>query len=443
MAAATTFSGLASGIDSAALIKSMVSVAKQPITRLETKKTTNNAVSKKLTDIKSKLTALQTAAKTLDTRKETLVNKATSSDDKVLTVSTTGGASLGSFSLTVDKMAKAERTYSNGFASSSQPGLFPDDDFTIQVGSGTPASISVVASDTLESIAGKINAANVGVTAGLVYDGKDYKLQVNSNTTGTDSAITFGGVGATNLGLDDPANEFQSAQNARVLLDNLVIESQKNSITSAIPGVTLNVVKEGTVDVNIDRDPEGLKTKVDAFVKAYNDVMTTMNAEFAYTGTQKSNSLSGDSTLRSVQTDMRAIVSQDFSGLSSSFGALGAIGIAVGRDGTLSVDQDKLTKAVNSDYEGVGSILAGNGVDKGLTTQLIDKIEPYVQADGAISSRIKNLSQRNRDVDTQVARMQTRIDKYEESLTRQYASLEKLVSGLNSQGSALSAMLSS
>ncbi len=442
--ATTTFSGLASGIDSASLIKSMLSVAKQPMTRLQTKQTTNNTMSKKFTDIKAKMTALQTAAKALDTRSEAMVNKATSSNDKVATVTTAGGGTLGSFDITVTQPAKAQRNYSDGFASSTQAGLFTIGDLTLQVGSGGPVTVDVTNGDTLSTVASKINAANLGVTAGLVYDGSLYRLQVSANKTGTDNTVVFSNPASVGLGLTSIANLYQPAQNALVKVDNIDVVSQSNTVTSAIPGVTLSVLDAGTSKITIDRDPEGLKTKLEAFTKAYNDVMTAMNTEFASSGTQKAaGSLSGDSSLRSAQSDLRSLMTQSLEALNASFPSIGAMGISVSRDGTLSVDSEKLKTAVNTDYESVTSVLSGLGSEQGLMGQLVDALDPYVRADGVITNRINNLATRNRDIDTQISRQQVRLDKYEEQLQRQFASLESLMSGLQSQGSALTSIINS
>lgn len=440
----TTFSGLASGIDSAALIKSMVTLASQPVVRLQTKQTVNTTMSKKFTDIKSKMVALQTAAKTLDTRSEAMVNKATSSDDKVVAVTTAGGASLGKFNIVVTSIAKAERTYSNPIAASDQSGLFGNGTLSIQVGSGSAVNIAVDTQDTLSSVASKINAANGGVTAGLVFDGSNYRLQVSGNESGVSKAITFGEVGGLSLGLSVQANQFQAASNAVLTIDDIPVQSATNSVTSAIPGVTINVVAPGTAALDIGRDPDGLKTKVDAFVSAYNDVMKVMNTEFASVGTQKAaGSLSGDSTLRGAQTDLRGLMTKNLSGLSASFATLGAMGIAVQRDGTLTVDAEKLKSAVAKDYEGVTSVFTGKGAVSGMMAQVVEKIDPYIRADGAISSRITNLATRNRDLDTQVTRLQTRLDKYEEQLQRQFSQLESLMSSLQTQGQSLSSIMSS
>jgi flagellar hook-associated protein 2 len=314
----------------------------------------------------------------------------------------------------------------------------------MQVGSGDPVTLDITGSDTLSTVASKINAANAGVTAGLVYDGSAYRLQVSANKTGTDNAIVFSDAAAVGLGLTKVANRFQQAQNAVLKVDNIDVVSQTNTITSAIPGVTLNVADAGTSKITIDRDPEGLKTKLEAFTKAYNDVMTTMNTEFASAGGQKAaGTLSGDSTLRSAQSDLRSLMTQSLAALNSAFPSVGAMGISVSRDGTLSVDSEKLKTAVNKDYESVTSVLSGLGAEQGLMAQLVAKLDPYVRADGAITNRINNLATRNRDIDTQVSRQQVRLDKYEEQLQRQFASLESLMSGLQSQGSALTSIINS
>jgi len=438
----TTFSGLASGIDSAALIKSMVATASQPITRLSKQQNTNLQISSKFTDFKTKLTALQTAAQAMDTRREAMINKPTSADANVLTVSSAGGASLGTFEVTVTSSAKAERTYSNPVTDGDQAGVAGAGQLSIQIGAGTAATIDISTEDSLYGVVKKINAGNLGVTAGIVFDGSKYRIQVAGNEAGADHAITFSGDAADALGLSDPANQFQAATDAVVSIDGITVNSRTNSITSAIPGVTLNIVAAGTTSVTIERDPDGLKTKVDAFVKAYNDVMTSMNGEFAYTGLAKTaNSLSGDSTLRGVQSNLRSAMSQSLTGLTNSFGSIGELGVSVQRDGTLSVDALKLTAAVNKDYEGVSAVFAGNGTAKGLMSQLVDRLTPFTSADGSLQTRITNLATRNRDMDAQKARIQVRMDLYQTQLTNQYAALESLMSDLQGQGASLTAIM--
>jgi len=109
---AITFSGsvLASGLDTASIVNSMVSVAKIPMTQIQQEQSDLTSQSGKITDIKTQLTALQTAAQALDTKSEALTNKVTSSSTSVLTATAQGGSSMGTYKIDVTSLAQAERT---------------------------------------------------------------------------------------------------------------------------------------------------------------------------------------------------------------------------------------------------------------------------------------------------------------------------------------------
>jgi flagellar hook-associated protein 2 len=447
----TTFSGLASGIDSAALIKAMVAQRQVPMTRLTAQQTANNSQSKKLTDIKSKLTALQTATKALDSRTETLTNKVSSSDEKVMKVEAQGGASMGSFKVKVTSLARAERTYSDGFSSSNTAGIIGRGTLGITVGGKPAVDISVTAEDTLESLVKKINASGADVTAGVIKEGANYRLQVTGRNSGASNAIAFTETplvddspgDAIKLGLVKAANEKQAATSATVEVDSFVISSETNAVTGAIPGVTLNVAELGTANVVVDRDPDGLKGKVNSFIAAYNDVMKTLNSEFAYNGTLKGNdSLNGDSTMRGLQSALRTVVSQKVTNGSSTFQLLSSVGVNTQRDGTLALDDAKFTKSVASDYEGVASLFGGDD-SSGMMSLITSKLDPYTKTDGSIRSKIDSLTTRNRSIETQLTSMQLRLDKYEDQLRVQFTQLEKNISSLNAQGGALTSMFNS
>ncbi len=440
----TTFSGLASGIDTAALIKASVQVAQGPINRLQAQKAAYNVQSKKLTDIKTKLTTLQTAAKALDTRTDALLNKAVTSDDKVLKVKAAGGSSLGNFELTVTSVAKPGRNYTDPVAAADQASLFGTGVLSIQIGSGTPVDITVDINDTLESVVGKINGAEAGVTAGLTASGAGYRIQVSGNAPGAANAVTFTESSELTLGLSKVANEIQAATDTVIEMDGFSSSSASSSVTGLIPGVTIEALAEGTASVKVERDPDALKTKLDTFVSAYNDIRKVMNAEFTYNGVAKGReSLSGDSTLRGIQSKLSALVTQHLSELDGAYTTFGSIGLSVQRDGSLSLDADKLQKAVAADYEGVTRLLSNDGDELGLMVQIRDALDPISGSDGSLSTRIKNMSDNVHSIDAQIDRTQLRVDKYEDNLRAQYAALEALIGGLNSQGQALTSMVSS
>ena len=200
----------------------------------------------------------------------------------------------------------------------------------------------------------------------------------------------------------------------------------------------------GTSVVKVDRDSDGMKTKLNTFVKAYNDVMKTLNTAFTTTGTTKgADTLAGDSTMKQLQSQLRSLVSKVSSNGDSSMNMLSSIGITTARDGTLTLDDTKYTKAVAKDYEGVASLLAGRTDGTGLMKQISDGLTNYTKADGALKIKIDNLAAQQQGHRQADPSMQSRIDKYQETLEEQYAALEETISGLNIQGSALNNILAS
>jgi flagellar hook-associated protein 2 len=437
--ATTTFSGLATGIDSGKIIDSLVAVSKIPITQLQTKQSINNRISQKFGSFKTKLAALKTASEALDTRTESLVNKPTSSSEAVVKVTGTGGSAVGKFNVVVTSLAQSPRAYSDGFASTSTPIVSGGGGSSVSVGiaSGTTTSINLDASDTLQTLADKINAANVGVTAALIYDGKNYRLQVAGIAPGKDNGLVLSQGAGLSLNFDK--NPGPAATDAVFTLDGIPVSSTSNTISNALPGVSLELTGTGTADVSVAHDPDGLKTKIDAFVKAYNDIISAINAEsvpVASGATRAPDSLSGDSALRTLQNQLRSAVGRDWSGV-STFGTVGSVGITLGKDGTLSVDSTKLTAAVNKDFEGVAAMFAGASGGAGMMSRLSDLVDSLSGTDGIITTRVNSLTQKNRDIDKTIAGLQTRLDKYQEILSRQFAALEQTSAGITAQGNAL------
>ncbi|MET0343960.1 MAG: flagellar filament capping protein FliD [Polyangiales bacterium] len=444
MASPITFSGLASGIDSEAIVSALTNAAKAPMNKLTAQKTTFTAQSKKLTDIKTKLTALQTAAKALNNRGDALGNKATSSDEKILKVSSTGGAAIGASKVEVKNLAQSQRNYSAGVSSNTDLGAAGVGTLTIQVGAGNPVDVEFTANDNLQGIATKINASGAGVSAGIIKEGNNYRLQITGKDTGAANTITFSGDRATALELDLAPQRV--AKDALVKVDDFEITSATNEITSAVPGATLTLLGEGTSSVSLDRNPDDLKTKLNTFITAYNDVMKNLNSEFATSsssGTRASDSLGNDSTMRSLQQTLRNALSSVSSNGNSQVNTLGSMGVTVARDGTLSLDDTKFKKVVSTDYEGMATALAGLSDGTGLMSKISNAVDPYARTDGSIKNKIDSLSSRSRRIDEQVTSMQTRIDKYETTLRAQYSALESTISRLQSQGTSLGSIISS
>ncbi|MFH0900361.1 MAG: flagellar cap protein FliD N-terminal domain-containing protein, partial [Pseudomonadota bacterium] len=118
-----TFSGLATGLDTSAIIEKLVSLEKAQIPGLETKKSNLQIQLATIGNLVTKLNALKTAAEGLDSTSELSEYTATSSDTNVITATTSGSASPGLYGIEVQQLAQAEHTRlegtAGGFASSA------------------------------------------------------------------------------------------------------------------------------------------------------------------------------------------------------------------------------------------------------------------------------------------------------------------------------------
>ncbi|MEM9070779.1 MAG: flagellar filament capping protein FliD [Myxococcota bacterium] len=440
-----TFSGIASGIDSGALIEQLVQLEQIPIRRLQTRQQDIQSVSRRLGEIQSRLEAVKSAGEGLSSRDEILGAIASSSAEERIGVSATGDAPIGTYRIDVTQLAAAERTYSNGFADATTSGLFGTGTVSIQVGTDAAIDIDVDATDTLNSIALKISNSDARVNAAVIFDGTTHRLQVSGQDTGANNAVTFTETG-TSLGLDDPANELVAAQDAVFSVDGLAMTRSSNQVADAIPGVTLDLLNtsDGTpTTVKVDRDTEASVEKIQTFVDAFNEVVRGINSEFVFSGAARvGDSLSGDSMLRNLQSQLNRSITDPVSGLSEPYDRLSALGIRLNNDGTLELDDAELTAALADDPDAVVEFLSGNDTVTGFLGRLETVVDAFADSEGIIASRQDAMSAQVDDLDISIANMELRLEKFEENLRNRFTNLEVVVSGLNSQQQQLTSILS-
>lgn len=451
-----SFSGLASGLDTASMVEQLTQIQRQPIRDIEGKQKNLNSVKSRLSSIKTLLQTLQEKATGLNSRDEVLATQGTSSNTDAVGISVLGGASLGKYDVVVTQLATAERTYSDAFADVDSTGLFGEGTLSIQVGAAAAVDITVDATDSLSSVAGKINGSGADVTAGILFDGTEYRLQVTGNETGAANAITFTEDGTLTLNLDepnppdpaDPTHEVVAAQDAVFTVDGFAMSSATNLVDDALTGVTLDLKEVGTSTIEVKRDPAGLAEKLKVFVSAYNNATGTINKEFSYGGEARlGDSLSGDSTLRTIQQRLASTLVGSVSELTDAgadYDHLAQIGLSVDRHGVLSLDESRLESALADDAEGVAAMLM-NDPDTGIAGKMAifdDVIEGFVDFnDGSLSIRIDGIDDTVRNFDDQIEKMEFRIEKYEEGLRAQFTAMETMMATIQAQGSQLMSIL--
>lgn len=180
-----------------------------------------------------------------------------------------------------------------------------------------------------------------------------------SAQTGFDAAqLGTQAVGAQNM------TESVMAQNAVFQVNGISISKASNTVTDAIEGVTLNLLKAPTttsVSVSVARDTSSINTAVATLVKGYNDLRKALQSVSSYDpATKRGGVLLGDTVVRTVQTQVRAALSAPVV-TGGSLTTLSQIGISFQKDGTLTLDSSKLNTAISNNFSDIASLFAAVG----------------------------------------------------------------------------------
>jgi flagellar hook-associated protein 2 len=466
--AGISFGGLASGLDTKAIITALVAVERLPITALEDKKTTLGQQKSLFGDLRTLLDSLTTAAKALARTTDFLQMKAASDDETIATATASSSATPGTHRFKVLQLATGQVNASSGTASSSASLGSNTAVLQIDIGGNThqitvnPASGGTQPDATLDSIAAAINAeddaTNMGVRAEVVDTGNTanggasrYQLVVRGTKTGVANAFTISyGSGDAEFQsvIDDVAgNRLIAGDDARIDIGGIVVRRASNQVGDLIPGVTLDLKSAANptkdVTVTISTDAEATTKKVQAFVDAYNKVVDFFTEQNALDADGKAkNPLFGDTTLRSMRSNLRTVVGAVVSGSGNeAYEMLSQIGVNADRQGKLTLDATKLANALGTDENAVAAVFTNP--TGGIAKRLADQIDVYTDSvDGLLKSRTDGYDRLVHDTQDRIDAANRRLTVYQQQLEQKYANLESLMSQLQSQGSSLGSLAS-
>ncbi len=312
------------------------------------------------------LSAIGTDLSTLTTSLQSLTDftgvlaqkQGSSSNTNVLSLtSASATATSGTHTVVVNSLAQTSSEYSDTVANASDT---LSGSLTIQIGSGASQTINVdSSSDTLSSLAAAINSADIGVTASIISDASGSRLSLVSGTGGTAGQLTISSslsdaTTGTGLGF----NKGQTGTNASLTVDGVSLNSATNTVSSAIPGVTFQLLSAqvGTpVQVVIANDNSAIESAFSSLVTAYNAVVKDVNAQEGKDSSGNAEPLYGSPTLALIQNQLsQALLGGKASGAINN---LTQLGISVNNDGTLTLDTDTLNTALNNHFSDVMGFL--------------------------------------------------------------------------------------
>lgn len=240
----------------------------------------------------------------------------------------------------------------------------------------TKKMVTIDASNnSLQGIRDAINANKIGVTASIVNDGSaaPNRLVLSSDTVGASNSMKItveaGDPALSRLLSQDNTgtqnlSEIVAAKDASVIIDGIPVSKTSNTLNDVIQGVTLNLVNASSTPQSLDisRDTAAVKTSVEEFVKAYNDLKKVVTDLTAYNeATKKGAALQGDSAMRSLESQIDTMLSSPLGTPAGSLTTLSQIGVSKQTNGTLAIDATKLGNAIDTKFSDVAGLFAAIG----------------------------------------------------------------------------------
>lgn len=453
----TTISGLGTGLDIDGMVTAIADAEKAPkqaqIDRLTTKTETSLSAVGTLTSAVETFEASLTALESSSSSFEGLGVQ--SSADGVASATAGAGAVPGSYEVEVISLASSSKVASASLEGGASTTFDSGGTLTIDVGDNASYEVQVAPGASLTEIRDAINSqlsATAGISANIITDASGARLVLSSEVTGEGTDLYVKGTGdlaALNINVDEDGNHdltqqsgtgagsITLASNASYKIDGLELSSSTNTVT-ALSGLSIKLTAEGTTTLTVAPNTEGLKTSIEAFVSAYNNLITVTNALTRVTTSEDKTStdagaLVGDALVRSLLGSIRNELVQPSTG-SGELSVLAQLGVTTNKDGTLSIDDAKLSSALETHYDEVQAFFVG---DDGLIPRLKSVTEPYTAPGGLLAGRTESLQKTMTQLSEQQQALDRRIDSLTTSLYTKYNNMDILVAQLNASSASL------
>lgn len=463
------FSGIASGIDSTALIQALLDQRRAAmITPLENQLQQLRDTNSAFDEVKKLLSSLQTAAGSFRALNGgAVVKNATSSDESTVSALASNAASSGSHTVTVTGLAKnATQSFDDRFAAATSiingsidnGAAEADRTVTYTIGTGSEqetVEVTLTNTTTASEFVNSFNSKSSKASAALVNTGTtsspSYAIVVSSNSQGlsdgeiavsTGAEIQTAGSGAFN------SYSIEQASDATLTISGIAgtITRATNTISDVIEGVTLNLISTGSSTITVSNDPQATSDSLDEFVSIFNDLISYIKESDQVTQEKSGGEivnvfgpLAGTSLDENIISTLRSALTGS-SNDSGTVRILADLGITTERDGSLKFDAGVFAEAMAKDPSGLRSLTEQIGEKLGSISGVIAQFSRFNglvdQTINANKSQIDQISKRMEDLEQYLAREQ-------ESLTARFARLESIIGQMTSQQNALAGLLPS
>ena len=444
--------GIGSGLDVNSIVTQLMAIEQQPLTALQTKATTIQSTVSEYGKIKSAVSTLRDLAAKLAST--TTWGQTVTNSSSTAVSATTANSAAGTYSVEVQSLASVQTiATATAVPATTTPGAGTlhielgtygagQTTFTPKAGA-TAVDIAVTATDTLADVRDKVNAAGAGVTALIMTDGSGSRLLLRSNASGAANAFRTSGIAS--LAFDPSAGatamtQSQTAADAAATVNGLAVTSPSNTLSNIVDGLTLNLstLTTAPVTVNVVTDSDSLKKTITDFAAAYSSLVKLIATDTKYDATTKTGGiLQGDSAAVGLQRQMRTLAGSS-SGASALFGHLSDAGLELQADGSMTVNDSKLSNALGN-LSDLKKMFANSNIldptQDGFGKRFRIITDAMLGVDGSLATRTDGLSQQLQRNQKDQDALQVRLDGIEKRMRAQYTALDATMAQLNSQSS--------
>ncbi|RMF93196.1 MAG: flagellar hook protein [Nitrospinota bacterium] len=441
--------GIGSSLDLQGILDQLREAEEAPITRLEEKKADIEAQLEEFDTVNSKLLSVKTHALNLSLPSNFLERNVSVSNENVLTASVATGTTTTSTTVEVIRLASRSSFQSSGVADADAALISSDTVFEYKLGTGDTISLSVANGTTLNQLAELINddPNNPGVTATVIDDGSSsnpFRLVLTADATGEENRISI----VTPLA-DLPLTEVQgsgTSLNAEIKVNGITYERQSNTgISDVLQGITLNLHDVGTVSIQVTADTSSIQEEIVGLVESLNDAVQEIKTNSSFDEeTGEFGLLTTVSSIRGLSGELTLLLGTSIP-TGGTITSLYDLGMEVNRDGTITIDEEKVADALANNLDEVMTLFAGdeeNGIT-GLGTLLNDRLRDITGSNGLIATEKEASLQSLDRLEEQIENSKAQLDRRFEILTRQFVALDSYLSQVQSQSNFLSQMIES
>lgn len=433
--------GIATGIDTTALIGALTEAASGPKNSLLARIDDYEDKNEKITELINLIGDMEDSLEDIEDVGDFRSFKASYEENDAFDVSVDGEAVAGTYDITVGSIAKAELEISQGYASQTTDGVVGTGTITVDYG-GTSTDVTVTADMNLAEVASEIDDID-GVTAYIMDTGDattPYRLVVQGDDAGADNTITI--TDSLTGGTAPSFTESVSAADAKLTINGIAVEADSNTVNDAVPGMTIDLseVTTETITVTVAPDPEAIEAKIQTFADSFNAVVSFIDTNSVFDSEAGIRGpFVGETSVGRVLEGLRSVIATEFTDLGQDYDALSIIGITTDSNGKLEIDSDTLQDLLTDEATEIANLFTGTG---GFIEGMLEAIDVYTDpSEGSLAIRQDSLEDRIVDMEDQVEVYERRIERMTDRLRNQFSGLESLVGTLNGSGQYITAML--